>query len=349
MSKKSVVRGFGWKLAVAALVVAVVIGTTMAQPNGLNTGAAPTQSMGVSFTVNNIAELSVDPKNPTEADMTNDVQIVSVNDFGNLGTVRVKTNATAWDVLMKTSNGGRLIDAASGSKDSSANTNVWGDTIGWNYTYKGANTLIFKSGATPASPGNGRKPGSANGIPDTVLLRVAIGVAKTGAALGAGGANRTKLFPMSNVVSVGANPGVFAAKPAEVGFADIIRSKSVYNHGDSLAATITPGQASTIPISFAKEIGTAYGTGTPATSHNLAGGFSIGISGTDDGLASGTALGPAWSTVAGSGFSTPVGNAEKLEEYFYINVQVDQSIADLGANKSGNYAETFYLDLAVNF
>jgi len=320
------------KLAVAALAVAGFTVGAWAQPT-LNASDAAQQSMGVTFTVNNIAELSVDAKSPTENEMKTAVATVGVSNFGNLGTVRVKTNATAWDVLMTTDNGGRLLDAASGRKDSAANTNIWGDTTGWTYSYVNARALTYSDDGTTNA--NGILEGLA-GDNDTVLLRVALGVAKTGTALGAGGGNATKLFPMSNVTSSAVTP----VPPVEIGYAKILKSKSLAD------AAYTTAYGNLAPISFALELSGGYGTtGTAPT-----GSFNSGINAYDPGTGVFTAASRDWDEIATDGFPKPAGNADPQEEYFYINVQVDESLGHgLGNNKSGNYAETFYFDLAVNF
>jgi len=309
-----------------------VAGTAWAQPTGLNPSGATTGEMGLTYSVNNIAELSVDAKNPTEAELSADVSAVTVGNFGNLGTVTVKTNATAWDILVKTDNGGRLIDAASGVVESSAVTNAWGDTTGWDLTYKGANCLVYKSATGSATSANGLLASTTASKPDTVLLKVAVGVAKTGKALGATGANAGKLYPMSNVTSTTVTP----VAPVEVGFLDILKSKSLVD-----AAYTTAYGGARANISLAKVIGTGYGSaGTAPT-----GDYSNSILG-----GGATPAGREWGDIATYGFPKPSGNVEELEEHFYINVQVDETLGDgLGANKSGNYSEKFYFDLAVNF
>jgi hypothetical protein len=317
MSKKSVVRvrGFGWKLAVAALAVAGVVGTAVAQPvTGTTQGIA---NMSAGITIQNIANIDVIPKNPAGEDLV----FTSANaidadptigtlakNFGNLGIVKVKTNSNKWDVGMTTQSGGRLLDSASVGCVKVPDIDGWGNNLGT--THDSCST----AGARYLRTGSSM---------DTVVLDVAIGVAKSGKALGNSGAPAT-LYPIISGLSGGA-PSFIA--PVLIDQAKVIASdKSI---------TGTPAVA----ISFAETIGTY---GDTATTWGSA--FSDGIYG------AGSTGSAEWGTIATEGFPAPKGNEQPQEEYFYVNVGMTEvDYLALNGNQNGTYKEVFYFELFANF
>jgi len=332
MSKKSVVRGFGWKLAAAALAAAGVAGTAGAQPlNGIDPNGG-TVNMSVGYEVQTLAQIFATPN----ARLTNETLLtIPVNAFsaigntrgegpGTLGTIRVLTNSANWDVKMRTANGGRLIDASGATtKQGACNTwDAWGvvcqtwfpDTI-----IGGEYLTYFSSGTSSAS---GIIQGASR---DTVRLQVAVGLANLGAVLSSG-ANATSVYAL----------GAPAAPipPVEVA------------HTALDISNVAAG-AATGPISLAATIAGngAYIGAAAALTPTM-----TQFSGRD------------WSDIASDGFNVPNYTNDfssptppavlthKNEEYFFVNVAIETTNnGPLGGNKGGNYTETFYFDLVASF
>jgi len=333
MSKKSVVSAFGWKLAAAAAAVAGVVGTVSAQPPA----GEPNQSanMSVGFEVQTLAQIYATPN----ARLTNEVLLntpitetsaigsVRGEGPGTLGTIRVLTNASNWDVKMRTRSGGRLVDDSNAriGVGKCATWDAWGvvctgndpDTIiGGEYL-----TYFSKNGSTVS----GKIGGATSADPDTVRLQVAVGLANLGAVLSSG-ANATSVY------ALGA-PGA-AIPPVEV------------PHTALDASNVAAG-AATGPISLAATIAGngAYTTAAAGLSPPM-----TQFSGRD------------WSVIASDGFNVPNYTNDfssptppavlthKNEEYFFINAAIETTTnGPLGGNKGGTYSETFYFDLVASF
>jgi hypothetical protein len=275
--------------------------------------------MSATFTVQQIAEIEVTPNNPTEKNLVCVVdKVPGVADIvGNLGTIRVKTNSAGWDVLMTTDRGGRMLDKTSVGCTSVPVVDGWGNPTGAfrdSCSTAGATFLTFKNGSTV--------------VP--VVLDVALGVAKQGAALGNTGAP-TKLFPLLNVIAGGAP--TFVA-PVKVPLARVTGSDK--------------SAGSTTPVSFAYEIGFAYDAVGPA------GAFEQGIYGETTAGTEG-----AWSDILAGGFPKPGvvasanpdihPNVDPQEEYLYVNVGMPQTTFDALQGNKGTFTETFNFDLVANF
>jgi hypothetical protein len=276
--------------------------------------------MSATFTVIQTAEIQVTGNNPTEENLVYTTPSLSVapsvtDVVGNLGTIRVKTNSTGWDVVMTTDNGGKMLDKTSVGCVTVPVVDGWGNQTGAtrdSCSTSGATYLAYNNGGTPAN----------------VVLDVAIGVAKQGKALGNTG-TPNKLYPLLNAIS--GTPSFVA--PVSIVPADIIAS--------DINAT-TPA-----PVSFAEKIGTYYST--PA---NIPGAYLQGIYGNTtaatEGLWSDIALSgfPRPGVVSGTGLST---NVEPLEEYFYVNVGIPQATYNSLQGNKGTYTETFNFELVANF
>jgi len=276
--------------------------------------------MKASYTVTNTAEIEVTPNDPEDEALVydvSDVTKINVTNFGNLGTIRVKTNSMGWDVLMSTDNGGRMKNSAAETGDWTFSTNIFGqnyDSV-WVST-GGAEYLTYGTSAT-STPTPGLIAGS---TADTVLLRIAIGVAKSGKANGAG--TDAQIYPMLDMSGAG----------------EVVPPVVIDNDG---ILTTQKGLAGGVKLSFADSIGGHYSSsGTPPV-----GKFSTGIYG----LTSGDV---GWGDIQTKGFPAPKGNNEPMEEYFYVNVGIDPTLYranGLGSNKEGTYEETFYFELVAKF
>jgi hypothetical protein len=313
-------KRFTGKLAVAAVAVAGVVGMAWAQlPVGGDSFG--TGSMSATFTVQQIAEMEVTPNNPTEENLVLAVAAEpKVTDIvGNLGTIRVKTNSAGWDVLMTTDRGGRMLDKTSVGCVEVPDVDGWGNPTGKFHdscSTAGAKYLTWNN----------------SGTKEAVVLDVALGVAKQGAAIGNTGAP-TKLFPLLNALTAGVPS--FAA-PVKVSVPDVTGS-------DKSAATTTV-------VSFATVIGGGYdgtGTGTAPT-----GAFNQGIYGTTTATTEGT-----WAGILANGFPKPgaveatnvLPNVDKEEEYLYVNVGMPQTTFNALEGNNGTFTETFHFELVANF
>jgi len=336
------------KLSAAAAVVAGgAVGTGWA--TSPVTGAFVTESadasMKTSVTIENKAVIEVIPNNPTDDALdysVTDFSKINVNTFGNLGRIRVKTNSTAWDVVMTSDNGGRLKNSKYETGENVCQTNVFGEPYNCTWVSAGgAEYLTFASLTNAVAPDyattsgvilGGADDGSGGAVktPDTVLLRLAIGVAKSGKANG-GGASAT-IYPMLDMTGAGT-----VESPIVLVNADILKTKKVVSGGYVYGTTVHED------LSFAEKIGGGYATtGTPPS-----GKFSLGIDGKSP-------TGRTWAVIgATGGFPAPQGNDVADEEYFYVNVGIDPTVKatklGFGGNKEGPYEETFYFELHAKF
>ena len=219
---KTVVR-----LAAAVLVVAGGAGTVWAAlPSG--TTEADKVSMKATYYVNQIAELEATGKNLADEGLKLTAAGITAtptaNKFGTLGTIRVRTNSSRWDVNMTTENGGKMLDETSVQCQNVDDFDVWGNKTGSHCDYSGSTPIYLKydNGGTPAN----------------VVLLAAIGVAKTGYKLG-NSAAPTTLYPMADVSGT---PAFIAPLPVTL-----------------VGSEDQGGNA----ISFATIFGTAYGTTGP--------------------------------------------------------------------------------------
>jgi hypothetical protein len=312
MSKKFAVRGFGWKLAVAAAAVAGVASVSVAQPVSGGT-SQDVASMSAGITIQNIAKIEVIPKNPTGEDLVlkgtatiNDVP--SATNFGSLGIVKVTTNSNKWDVAMTTRSGGRLLDTTSVVCQDTMRLDGWGNPTGIMDQDCAGSTPVYlqwDNGGTPAN----------------VVLQVAVGLAKSGQALGNTGAPST-IYPIISGLS-GGTPAFIA--PVSITPAKIIASDK--------------GLTSPAPVDFAAELGNAGDAAGSAW-----GIFEDGIYG------AGSTGGAVWGTIETLGFPIPKGNYEPQDEYFYVNVGIPEATyLALSGNSDGTYTEVFYFDLFANF
>jgi len=329
MSKKSVVRGargFGWKVAVAALVVAGVVGTAGAASLFPTADAGPTGDMGVAFEVKRKAIIECDGKKPDREKLLSFNALDSVGsvaisrqDPGSLGTIKVATNASSWDINMTTANGGRLVSRLGGKPtqtcsqpdpwDASKCLDAGGFGVGPD-TGGSVDTLKFT--ATPS--------GSSGFITSTnyVQLEVSIGLAYLGSQM-------STSAPQTNLYAIGA-PSSYV-KPAPIASGDLEKTGKV-------VSTVAP---SAVPISFASVIGPHYAARTSILTNNA------------------KYFGRDWSGSANSveqaGFVTPnhtLGPTD--EQYFFINVGLNQTLkSTIGGNKDGNYTETFIFELVGNY
>jgi len=341
---KTVVR-----LSAAAIVVAGGAGMVWAATvvTGAGDPIPAAASAKVSYLIDNKAAIEVTPSGLADDALIFDVDdnnLINVNTFGNLGRIRVKTNSTAWDVVMKTDNGGRLKNSKYEEGKEVCGTNVFGEPYDCHWVSEGgAEYLTFGTTSSTAAGGGiayTTTPGIILGIvdgstptSDTVLLRVAIGVAKSGKANG-GGTNAT-LYPMLNMTGSGT-----VVPPIRLNNSDVLKTKK--------GATVANNGVGNIfdALSFAEKIGAGYSAPNVAPS----GKFATSISGT----ASGRVWGPASASgsIAATGFPAPQGNDVADEEYFYVNVGIDPTLVNnklIGGNKEGPYEETFYFELIAKF
>jgi len=294
--KKLAVRGV---LAVAGTVGVVGL-VWAALPGG---AAKDSAQMGVGFSVLSIGEIEATAHNPTNEELVaNTITAVSGANFGSLGTIRVKTNSTSWDVKMTTQNGGRLASLDGVEMELSCDAADWLTGVVDSTTCK----------SVPSGP----VPYLKNDAAADVRLGVAVGVAKSGKALGAGA--QATIYPIFSAT------GTFVA-PVIVPVADLTNSQ----------IDIAMGFAE---VSFAELLGAAYTSG-------IGGKFDLGIYGAE---ALATDL-SGWETIEDDGFPLPKGNEQEMEEYFYVNVGINTSTNAIAGNKDGTYTETFYFDLVANF
>jgi hypothetical protein len=292
--------------AVAALAVAGVLGVLVGMGWAVlpNSSTGKTQSMSATWTVANITELDATPNNPGGDELLKKVDFVGSSNFGTLGTLRVRTNSTAWDINMKTNNGGKLADTSSGNWVDSCQTDWLTGAVLQN-TCKKVQTGSLKYLTRDSVGGN------------PVVLKVAIGVAKTGKALNAG--TQSEIYPIFYDQNAFVKP--------------IVLADSVIKKSDSVA------------ISFAQTIGdsVAMASGFSGSSGVK---FKFGIYGDET---TGNER-SSWKNIRENGFPKPRGNYNDNDEFFYVNVGIDSTEKyPIAGNKNGTYKETFYFDLMANF
>jgi len=302
---KTVVR-----LSAAALVVAGGVGMVWAQVSGGT--SQDNASMRAGMTIKNIAEIDVIPKNPTDKELVLE-GLATINDvptatkFGSLGIVKVTTNSNKWDVAMTTRSGGRLLDTTSVQCRDVERVDGWGNPTGIFDEVCGGTAVYLQAGGSD------------------VVLQVAVGLAKSGKALGNTGAPAT-LYPIISGTPL--NTPAFIA-PVVINQSKIIGSDK---------SAVTPPALPTA-VSFAEELG-----GAAAGTWGM---FQYGIYGS--GSVTGTTP-DTWGKIATDGFPAPKGNAEPQDEYFYVNVGMPEATYNsLSGNKNGTFTEVFYFDLFANF
>ncbi|MDR2693938.1 MAG: hypothetical protein LBB74_06960 [Chitinispirillales bacterium] len=325
MSKKSVglLRVFGWKLAAAALAVAGVVGMAGAQTFATSGG---TGKMGVTFTVAKKAELTCTGKNLTKEELLAanafDSGLAKINP-GNLGTIKVATNAFSWSIEMTTENGGRLVYRKGGKpgKPTCSNINAWDatkcdDVGGWAVgADTGGTTDTLKYTTTSASASGVIKDGGTG--KDHVQLEVSIGIAFLGSQLDAGAGQST-------LYAIGAPSNYTTAAPVAIN--DLEKT-------GTMLSTASPA----VPVKFHDLLGKHYDKwdSPPASYVSLNGQY--------------------WNTnsgnIASNGFNAPNhSKGPKDEQYFFVNVGLNQTAKDkIGGNKDGAYKETFTFELVGNF
>jgi hypothetical protein len=211
------------KLAVAAVAVAGVVGTAWAAPlAGLTASEATKVNMTAAYTVNQITEIEATGKNLADDDLrVNVIDLPTATKFGNLGTIRVRTNSKHWDVVMTTDNEGKMLDKSTAACTTEDDHDAWGNVNGSHQVCDDSKKEFLKSGPTKTD----------------VVLDVAIGVAKTGYKLG-NSAAPTTLYPMADVTS-----GPVFIAPVKV---TSLAGTNVATGGISFAATIGGNYKTTI-------------------------------------------------------------------------------------------------------
>jgi hypothetical protein len=334
MSKKS----FSWKLAVAALAVAGVVGLVWAAlPTA---GSGKLDKMKVSFEIVKLMEIECTAKPVDAATLkATDVSLVANAgaDAGTLGTIRVKTNSTGWDVWMTTDFGGRLVYVDGGSLVPGtcppAQVDPWNPSnclVTVPPVLQGASQtpLIYNSTTGADAPGViGTTLVGTNSTNDEVQLQVSIGLASRGDQL-------STSATADMIYGIGA-PTAYVV-PRVINNVLLETTGTVLG---SLAAT-TPAY-----VSFATELGTHYGTTPPGAP------VMTGIGGLPANPNFRT-----WANIALNGFPTPNNAiastpAEHVDEqYFFVNVGlVNGLIGNISGNDEGVYEETFTFELAASF
>jgi hypothetical protein len=271
--------------------------------------------MTATFGVQNIAEITCTGMNPTDAELLN----TSIDDMmatppvlaATLGTIKVRTNVSSWDVVMRTRNGGRMAAPGIGTDDVCI-TDVWG-VEKCEKVPKAGNVLTYstKTG-TAGTVFDGIIQGGA-AERDTVQLQVAIALGRPGFTLGAPSANT--VYPIGSPTA----PDAIRKIPAT----------AINNSSDRFGGT---GDE----ISFAKILGLSY-AGTNPTSlldwngrtwaDIQTGGFAV----------------PKTETAPSSGVFV-------TEDYFIVSVGILKSKKDeLAGNPNGVYSETFIFDLCADY
>jgi len=310
-------RSFKRQLAVAAVAVAGVLGLVGTAWSTLPTGSTSgADVLTATYSVNLVAELDATSGNLTQENLSCVVDAVPTiatfaTNFGNLGTIKVKTTAKSWDVNMTTNNGGKMRDNQSVTCSQVPDVDGWGNQLSTTHEVCTGTPAFLKY--------------DNSGTPTNVVLDVAIGVAKTGYALGNTAAPAT-LYPLASAVS---SSGPTFIAPAKVSQAKVINSEV--------------GSGSFAPISFATEIVNDKGSANW-------GDYEPGIYGQAETPATPPAT-SVWAAIGNDGFPVPKYNNEPNVEYFYINVGMDPSVYNkVGGNTNQrNYVETFNFSLVANF
>ncbi|GBU20143.1 hypothetical protein R80B4_00018 [Fibrobacteres bacterium R8-0-B4] len=184
MSKK---YGVGLKLAAAALVVAGVAGGAWAQKiPGMEVGATAPAKAAISLTFPLVATIDwigngTYDESKLGDDVTKYVEVWDAKSAGNLGRVKIKTNAERWDVTFSTKYGGRLF--ASGGKTPDKQTPPGCTPTLTNpcipdYQDIGGEYLVYKThNNTPNEARLQCEDCGGAGAIDTVILEMSIGAA----------------------------------------------------------------------------------------------------------------------------------------------------------------------------
>jgi len=340
--KKAVV-----KMAAAAAVVVAggAVGTVWAQTSPVTATSVSSDNMSCTFTVGGVSELIVIPKNPNEDVLleTNVTAKPAALDPGTLGMVKVSTNSTAWDVVMTTHFGGRLVfeeEETDGplecppGQDDPFNPGTCLVPLQPGAPIPGGvkGTLVYSTNGTTSARGVIK---GESGDLDTVQLEVSIGLAKAGEEIAPGNASGA-----GKVYAFGGPTQTSVLDPVLIGFNELSGS-AMYSIPTGGGA---PTETSPTGVSFAKALGSS------STYTGAAAAYQKQNSSTS---------GRIWSDVATSGFGAPSRKEAKTidgtshnvgSEYFYINVGFNQGLVPkLGANKKGTYKETFVFDLMSAF
>jgi len=348
--KKAVV-----KLAAAAVVVAggAVVGTAWAQLSSVVGAASVSQKeMTATFTVGGVSELEVVARDP-DADVLLATDVTAKTpgngiDPGTLGLVKVKTNSNAWDVVMRTLHGGRLVNATDDSDgDPVCKDDAWdpfdatvcltemvpGDPVRGQVQ----STLVYSTKQGGTASQRGRIRSSASTDFDTVQLEVSIGMAKAGEEISAASQSA-----QGNIYALGGPTGTNIIAPVLIPFGTL-------NDSRTLELNNAPFTSS-VGISFAAVLGAGGSAGATdgyATKTNGTAYLKQSKNGSD---------GRTWTEIATAGFGKP-SRTEPIDggktvgvEYFFINVGLEPTLVpSIGNNAKATYKETFIFDLVSAF
>jgi len=335
---------FGLRAAAALMVVAGVWGTVAAQGHVVTANpdaevVNTADKMRASVTIENTAYLEGKSAEPSGeklkfADIGARVNnVVDGTRTGNLGVIRVRTNASSWDIEMSTKNGGRLL------KDGRTTTEKLPPVCKTEVPFPGSGcleyypdeykkesgyTLLYSNGTTgtagePNSTDGGRIVGVGEEAGrDTVLLQVAIGIAASNNGGDVGGS-------FGDVYVKGATAAGSTFYPT------VIDPNNVMNSNKANKA-----------ISFAKAFAADYqiggGTNTNAAANATVGGVNLKTVDATFGVSKGFGSTTATET-----------DKTKQWEYFYINAGISEDNYDkIVGSKSGEYYEVFTFDLVTN-
>jgi hypothetical protein len=342
MSKKYAVRGFGWKLAVAALAVAGVVGVVWAVDLG---GGVQQQEMSVSFKVEisdtalleKVKEATLDKAalllgGTAAADKTGD-------EVGTLGILRVTTTSGLWDVTMKTLYGGKLVDPGQKTEDV---PKAYHCPIGWTPnpwnsqkcqkigesdidavpdSSNGTMRSLVYVGKGQTAPGVIATAGSGATDHDTVQLIVKIGICNVGSDLDPDAVQ-------DRYYNLGAPGNYGDYLPVAISSGDL---------QDTRKYEATGGNATQVPLSFAEKIGGAYGTSGTSSSMQPQG---TGVPQEFD-----------WDAIeTAKKFPKPITPNGRSVQHFFINVGLNSAATGNlqileRKDQNGTFGETFTFDL----
>jgi len=326
MSKK---YGFGVKLAVAALAVAGVVGSVWAAGPGM-VQSLHTATMEVKLVYPYKGTIEAFPSIKGEdAEAVAKIDVTKYTDGlnpGNLGYLKISTNAPSWDVTFYTSNGG--VPTAPGlpgqqQKDPTCKENLFlGTTCEMEDIILPGPQLLYTKRlavATPAAPeDHSRLPnGSAN---DIVILDMAIGLAGAFPAAGKG------IYAQGTESSI-------KIDPSRIGRDNMVKTKR---------GSTTPGDG---PASFAECLyNGAQGSGANAVKLQALESL-WGPKGT------GADIDKATFWINGGlnvkGFPPPPKNGAA---YFYVNIGIHpDNTPDISPLAGKTYSETFTFNLMGGF
>jgi len=304
------------KLAVAALVVAGVVGltgTAWAEPPSGPVVAYDVMQVKLSNEASGTIECV--PKNPTNS------QVVGFNalafkelDAGNLGRIRVSASATRWDISMKTKNGGKLGASQKGDPILKLNISTGKlDTLGYEET-DATEFILYTTTDQGKTLKNevgeenlGYISGESDGENDIVQLVVSIGI----------------LDSVGGVVGFIPNGLIDGKKisPTKIS-ADDIKESGGYNK-----AKLNSDKYAGKGVSFATYLGgdTQYDGGIGRD-------YKVG--------------GRTVRQAKDQGFGATTGPV-----YFYVNVGIPDALAPYIAppTETGDYTETFQFELVASF